>query len=184
MFAGPALTGAWSDEMLCEMLGCRGLHRMHLVNVHMHLYQISVMLCFLLTVCSSLLLLQHITGRSQASESVRWPGLQASCKCGAWQPILAVHEHLNSTGIGQQHLTSSLCCGPPAAAALVAMLRPSVPANTPVVFDVQLLYIPGEGSGDSCMICAVGACHAASSLFCGAAFLAVAHSCQCCQARS
>jgi hypothetical protein len=24
------------------------------------------------------------------------------------------------------------------------MDRPSVPANTPVVFDVQLLYIPGE----------------------------------------
>jgi hypothetical protein len=25
--------------------------------------------------------------------------------------------------------------------------RPSVPANSPLVFDVQLLYIPGEGGG-------------------------------------
>jgi len=78
---------------------------MHLVNVHMHLYQISVMLCFLLTVCSSLLLLQHITGRSQASESVRWPGLQASCKCGAWHPYL---QFMSTSIIQVQYWTAAL----------------------------------------------------------------------------
>jgi len=43
--------------------------------------------------------------------------------------------------------------------AVAWLCRPSVPANTPLVFDVQLLYIPGEGAPQPTGLLVAAAAH-------------------------